>query len=139
MNSCGGLTPPHEVGAQSDGVTPGLPAVMIVISKSLSQTRETKERCIFRLEQRLRYYGQLAPPPLAPTPTSVKKWVILAKDFERPIYNAEIGQLPIQPNSRSLMINNELLVCLLLVFLLTPTIHGKSVHTYKHHHCIKTP
>ena len=64
MNSCGGLTPPHEVGAQSDGVTPGLPAVMIIISKSLSQTRQTKVRCIFRLEQRLRYYGQLAPPPL---------------------------------------------------------------------------
>ena len=63
MNSCGGLTPPHEVGAQSDGVTPGLPAVMIIISKSLSQTRQTRERCIFRLKQRLRYHGQLAPPP----------------------------------------------------------------------------
>ena len=82
MNSCGGLTPPHEVGAQSDGVTPGLPAVMIIISKSLAQTRQTKERCIFRLEQRLRYYRQLAPPALLQTPTSVKQWVILAKDFK---------------------------------------------------------
>ena len=83
MNSCGGLTPPHELGAQSDGVTPGLPAVMIIISKSLSQTRETKVRCIFRLKQRLSYYGQLAPPPRPqPHPLPVKKWVILAKDFE---------------------------------------------------------
>ena len=75
MNSCGGLTPPHELGARSDGVTPGLPAVMIIISKSLSQTRQTKVGCIFRLKQRLRYYGQLAPPPLLPTPPHLREKV----------------------------------------------------------------
>ena len=48
---------------------------MIIISKSLSQTRQTKVRCIFRLKQRLRYYGQLGPPPLLPTPPHLREKV----------------------------------------------------------------